>query len=74
MWALGVLLYEICCLRYPFPADEMLELESKVCNDEVAKPPFGVHPPFVRLFTKMLKKDHTKRPDIEEIIYSNEFQ
>ena len=61
-------------MRYPFPAEEMDELESKVCNDDIGKPQIGVNPAFVKLFTKMLKKDHTKRPDIEEIIYSNEFQ
>ena len=52
----------------------MDELESKVCNADIAKHPVGVTGAFVKLFTKMLKKDHTKRPDIEEIIYSTEFQ
>lgn len=27
IWALGVILYELCCLQYPFPATEMEELE-----------------------------------------------
>lgn len=35
IWALGVILYEICCLQYPFPANELDELEKKVINDKI---------------------------------------
>ena len=30
IWALGVILYELCCLDYPFPATEMEELEKLI--------------------------------------------
>ena len=32
IWAVGVILYELCCLQYPFPASELDELEKKVLN------------------------------------------
>ena len=63
----------MCCLNYPFPATEMEELERKVLNEKIAKYPNDVSRDFIDLFSKMLKKDHTKRPIMEEIIYSDIF-
>ena len=74
IWALGVILYEMCCFKYPFPAKEMDELEKKVLNDPIQKIPNNVTKEFKDLITKMLKKDASKRPTIEEIIYSDVFQ
>ena len=73
IWALGVILYEMCCLKYPFPATELEELEDKVLNQKIDKYPNNVNSDFVDLFNKMLKKDVSKRPCIEEIIYSDVF-
>lgn len=50
VWALGVILYELCCLNYPFPATQMEELENKVLNDKVCKHPNFVSQDFVILF------------------------
>lgn len=74
IWALGVILYEICCLSYPFPATEMDELEQKVLNEKIAKHPNFVSQDFVNLFQKMLNKNAAKRPCIETIIFSDIFQ
>lgn len=74
IWALGVILYELCCLSYPFPATEMDELERKVLHDKIAKHPNSVSQDFVILFQKMLNKNATKRPCIETIIFSDIFQ
>jgi NIMA (never in mitosis gene a)-related kinase len=73
IWALGVILYEMCCLKYPYPATELEELERKILNDKIEKYPNGVNSEFIDLFSKMLKKDTARRPCIEEIIYSDEF-
>ena len=52
----------------------MDELEKKVLNDPIQKIPNNVTKEFKDLITKMLKKDPSKRPTIEEIIYSDVFQ
>ena len=64
----------MCCLQYPFPATEMQELEDKVLNDPIQKYPNEVSRDFVTLCNMMLKKDFSKRPDIEEVIYTDAFQ
>lgn len=51
----------------------MEELEKKVINDKIAKYPNDVSRDFIDIFTKMLKKDLTKRLSLEEIIYSDIF-
>jgi serine/threonine protein kinase len=73
IWALGVILYEMCCLKYPYPATELEELEKKILNDKIEKFQNGVNSEFIDLFNKMLKKDTARRPCIEEIIYSDVF-
>ena len=57
VWGLGVILFEMCCLKYPFPATELEELENKVLNEKVEKHPNNVNRDFVEIFNKMLKKD-----------------
>jgi len=37
IWALGVILYELCCHGYPFPATEESELKHKVLNQKMEK-------------------------------------
>jgi len=74
IWALGVILYELCCLRYPFPATEIHELEEKVCNRDFAKYPDKTNKDFVDFFTRMLSKIYTERPTIQEIIYDDVVQ
>jgi NIMA (never in mitosis gene a)-related kinase len=57
IWALGVILYELCCFNYPFPATEMEELEKKVLNEKIQKHPNYVSTDHALLFKKMLEKD-----------------
>ena len=35
IWALGVILYQLCCLEYPFEATTENELKNKVLNNEM---------------------------------------
>lgn len=73
IWALGIILYEICCFSHPFPATELDELENKVLNEKMVKINQSVSSQFVDIINKMLRKDPKKRPTIEEIIYSDVF-
>ena len=76
IWALGVILYELCCLHYPFPATEEEELKNKVLTQKMEKiqPQLGIAPEFISFIQQMLKKDQKDRPLIEELIYNDVFQ
>ena len=39
IWALGVILYETCCFQFPFPAEDIEELENKILNEPYEKIP-----------------------------------
>ena len=74
IWALGVILYEMCCHQYPFPATSEPELKNKVLTQKMDKVKHGVNPEFVQFINQMLKKDLGERPCIEQIIYNDLFQ
>ena len=59
----------MCCLRYPFPATGLEELEDKVRNNDIDKYPETISKDFVELFTKILNKNYKERPTITEILY-----
>ena len=73
IWALGVILYETCCFHFPWPAENIEELEKKILNEPYKKIPQTVSQDLRDLIKKMLRKDQSKRPTIEEIIYSKSF-
>jgi len=73
IWALGVILYELCCFHYPFPASNIEELEHKIINERMQKVSINVNSEFQEMINKMLRKDPKKRPCIEELIYSDTF-
>ncbi len=68
IWSLGVLLYEIICLKFPFEASNLGTLCLKIVK--------GVYQPIPNHFSKELKNllasmlctDYTKRPNINVIL------
>ena len=58
---------------YPFPADDIPELQSKIYYDQIPEPMIEINKDLINLWKEMLDKDYTKRPNIEEIIYKDEF-
>lgn len=68
IWALGVILYELCTLRQPFQADNLLGLVFKIVQDNPAPIPETYSPELQELVTKLLNKDQTQRPSAAEIL------
>ena len=73
IWALGVILYELCVQRFPWQATEMDELEQKVLNEKFTPLPNYVRPEFQKIIKNCLQKKEDKRPTIDDIIMSDIF-
>ena len=61
-------------LKKPFPANKKEELIQKVFNNPYDKLRPGVNQVWAEYINKMLRKDPARRPTIEEIIFSPNFQ
>eukprot|EP01022_Parablepharisma_sp_SALTPOND_P019674 TRINITY_DN3403_c0_g1_i1.p2 TRINITY_DN3403_c0_g1~~TRINITY_DN3403_c0_g1_i1.p2 ORF type:complete len:489 (-),score=57.36 TRINITY_DN3403_c0_g1_i1:179-1645(-) len=68
VWALGVLLYELCALRPPFDAPSMPALALKIVRGNYS----SISPQFSRelkeLLGELLQVDPSKRPSVEDIL------
>ena len=67
VWALGVILYELCALRKPFTGQNESELYKSITNDQVANI-LSVSSEMMTLIKKMLRKDPAKRPTTQQIL------
>lgn len=54
VWSLGVILYELCCLKFPFFATNMDDLEQKVLKEKFAPISLKVPKPLSSLINKLL--------------------
>ena len=54
IWALGVILYELCVQRFPWQATEMEELKNKVLNEKFTPLPNYVKPEFQKIIKSCL--------------------
>eukprot|EP00762_Andalucia_godoyi_P000670 ANDGO_05325.mRNA.1 putative serine/threonine-protein kinase nek2 len=69
IWALGCIVYEMCTGLPPFIASNQIALAKKICNDPV--PPISgtrYSSELQFLVSKMLEKDPTKRPDVNQVL------
>jgi serine/threonine protein kinase len=71
---MGVILYEMVCMQYPFEATEMELLEQKVRTEKFATIHHSVSKTFVNIIQKCLNKKPENRPTVEEMIMQDEFQ
>ena len=74
VWALGVILYEVCTKTYPFFAETIEELEAKVIKEKYKTLPATVNKQFADIISKCLVKKEANRPSIEDIIMMDTFQ
>jgi len=68
IWSLGVLLYEICCLKLPFEAKSIPLLTLKIINGEYKPIPDFYSKELKTLVSNLLRVDHELRPSIYEIL------
>jgi NIMA (never in mitosis gene a)-related kinase len=70
VWALGCILYELCTLKKPFEADNLLGLVFKIVTDQPAEIPSSK--PYSKeirqLIDMLLEKDPKNRPSIADIL------
>jgi NIMA (never in mitosis gene a)-related kinase len=68
IWSLGVLLYEMCTLNYPFMGLNMNQLKQAVTRGKFAPLPGYLNPDFTKLVAAMLQMDPAKRPSVDELL------
>ena len=68
IWSLGVILYELCTLKQPFQADNLLGLVFKIVQDDPEPIPSNYSPQLQDLIKKLMTKDQTQRPSAAEIL------
>ena len=68
VWALGVILFELCTLRQPFQADNLLGLVFKFVQDEPDPIPSQYSPELQDLVRKLMTKNPANRPSTAEIL------
>jgi serine/threonine protein kinase len=67
VWAIGVILFELCTFRKPFVGQTETELYQKITNEKIAQIP-NLSTELMCLLKKMLNKNPNKRPTLREII------
>ena len=68
IWSLGVLLYEICCLRPPFDSDSLSGLGLKIISGKYNPLPRQYSRNLRELVREMLSIDPKARPNINQIL------
>ena len=67
IWSLGILIYELCCLKVPFEADNISELCYKIKNQKVKCIPSSYSVALLEIIKKMLEINPSNRITAEEI-------
>ena len=68
VWALGVILFELCALKQPFQADNLLGLVFKIVQDDPEPIPDMYSAELRELVKKLMTKNPAERPSTAEIL------
>ena len=69
IWSLGVLIYEMCCLKMPFAAKDFPSLYRKVCEGKYQEIPEGYYSEQLRNLVRMcLIVEEEMRPSASELL------
>ncbi|KAF4656432.1 hypothetical protein FOL47_008914 [Perkinsus chesapeaki] len=68
IWALGCILYEMCCLKVPFDATNIKALVDKITKGPTPELPKHYSPELRQLLRDCLNRDWTRRPTAAEIV------
>eukprot|EP00668_Euglena_longa_P003279 GGOE01003837.1.p1 GENE.GGOE01003837.1~~GGOE01003837.1.p1 ORF type:complete len:549 (+),score=94.59 GGOE01003837.1:92-1648(+) len=67
IWSLGCVIYELCMLHPPFEASNQLSLATKI-KEASPEPCHSYSPELCAIIERLLVKDRTSRPSIEELL------
>jgi len=68
VWAMGCMIYEMCCLRIPFDADDIQELVVKIIRGPVPRIPYYYSEEVRELGMALLDGDDKRRPTANAIV------
>ena len=70
IWSLGVVLYEMCCLKLPFESNNIAQLSIKIMKGKYDPIPSRYSKNMANLIKNMLNIDQKLRPNINEVMQS----
>lgn len=68
IWSLGVLLYEMCALEYPFKGKNYSKLIEQITSGKQSEIPAMYSKDMNNLIRGLLKKEAAKRPNLKQIV------
>jgi len=71
IWSLGCVLYELMCLREPFPGISCRDIQKRVIRGQYPHPPRFYSPELRNLLSSMLSLSPDARPSCADILKSN---